>query len=339
MNDYKYDIDLVDLFNVLWKRKLFIIIPTLLIVFVVGIVSSFLPKVWEIDAIIQPSKYVIQTESGSYSEILIADPKQIAEQINKESYNYLVATKLNMDVRKIPVIKAENLKNTHLVLISTREKEVEKAKLILFALFEHLKNELDTKANIEINGIDSQIKSNEIEKIRIEKEIDSYKNMLSIVKQRINDIEKEMNETRKRVVLLEKDQQLSLKKQNRSDSESLGMLLYSNEIQASLRYHNSLNELLSSKKLEEENINLDIKNDQEKIKELENRIDNLKIRKGRIDFTQLVKEPTPSMGPVSPKKKLNILIASILSLAIFTMLALFIENLKRRKNSLSKVSR
>jgi len=109
------------------------------------------------------------------------------------------------------------------------------------------------------------------------------------------------------------------------------MLLYSNEIQQSLQYYNELNELLSSKKIEEEDINLEIENKEEEIKQLENEIENLKERKGRIDYTQLIKEPTSSPSPVSPKKILIVLIAGILGLMIFTMLAFFLEYIEKQK--------
>ncbi|GAG61456.1 unnamed protein product, partial [marine sediment metagenome] len=134
-----------------------------------------------------------------------------------------------------------------------------------------------------------------------------------------------------RIEALEKEQRLSLKRENRSESESLAMLLYSNEIQQSLRYFNTLNELLSSKKIEEENINIEMDNKEKIINQLENEIDNLNERKGRIDYTQLIKEPTSSLYPVSPKKKLNVLIAGILGLMAFTMVAFFLESLEKQK--------
>ncbi|MCP2597706.1 hypothetical protein NLC93_07545, partial [Candidatus Aminicenantes bacterium AC-335-G13] len=59
----------------------------------------------------------------------------------------------------------------------------------------------------------------------------------------------------------------------------------------------------------------------------------LNERKGRMDYAQLVKEPTSSINPVSPKKKLNILIAGILGLMIFTILAFFIEYIEKQKVS------
>jgi len=331
MNEYEDEFVLMDYLNILWKKKWLIVIPTFFLVIAVGIISFLLAKKWEIDAIIVPSKFLVQTEGGRFEEIVIVDPKQIARQINEATYNNLIATELNLDIRNFPKLKAENLRDTNLVRISTKEKDTEKAKLILFSLFNHLKRQLDEKVDIEIKGIDSDIKSKEIEMLRIKREIKGNKNKFDIVKQRKKDIEREMNDIRKRIEALEKEQRLSLKRVNRSESESIAMLLYSNEIQKSLRYFNTLNELLSSKKIAEENIKLEIDNKEKIINQLENEIDNLNEKKGRIDYTQLIKEPTSSPYPVSPKKKLNVLIAGILSLMAFTMLAFFLESLEKQK--------
>jgi len=331
MNGHEDEIALMDYLSIIWKRKWLIVIPTIFLVIAVGIISFLLPPKWEIDALIQPSKFLVQTEGGRFEEIVFVDPKQMVGQINEATYNNLIATELNLDIREFPKLKAENLRDTNLVRVSTKENDTEKAKLILHSLFNHLKRQLDEKAAIEIKGVDSDIKSKEIEKLRIEGEIKGNKNKLDIVKQRKKDIEKELNAIRKRIEALEKEQRMNLKRENRSETESLAMLLYSNEIQQSLQYYSELNELLSSKKIEEEDINLEIGNKEEKTNQLENEIDNLNEKKGRIDYTQLIKEPTSSISPASPKKKLNILVAGILGLMIFTMLAFFLESFEKHK--------
>ncbi len=331
MNEYENEVNLMDYLNIIWKRKWLIIIPTFFCAIIAGIYSFFLPPVWEVNTLIQPSKYIIQTEGGIYKEIIVADPNQIAGQINEGSYTNIIAAELNLDIRELPKLKAENLKNTNLVKISARENDKEKAKLILLSVFSHLKRELDKKVDIETKGIDSKIKSKEIENLRIGEEIKAHKNKLNIVKQRKKEIEKEMSAIRKRVEALEKEQSSSLRKENRSESESLAMLLYSNEIQQSLIYLNTLNELLSSKKIEEENIYLEMKNKEEMIKQVENEINNLNERKARIDYAKLIKEPTSSLSPVSPKKKLMVLIAGILGLFLFTILAFFVDYLEKQK--------
>jgi len=124
-----------------------------------------------------------------------------------------------------------------------------------------------------------------------------------------------MSDIRKRIESLEKEQRLSLKKENRSESENLAIVLYSNEIQNNLQYYNTLNELLSSKKIEEQDINLEI--------------GNLNERKRRIDYAQLIKEPSSSLIP--PKKKRNVILAGILGLMIFTMFAFFLEYIEKQK--------
>ncbi len=302
MNDYENEREFMDYLNVIWKRKWLIIIPTFVLVVAVGVYSVFLPRVWEVDAIIQPSKYSFQDQEGQFREYVV-DTKQIAGQINEESYNSLIAAELNHDIRSFPELKAENLKDTKLLKISTKANDIEKAKLILYSLFNHLKRDLDKKVDVEMKVVEEEIKV--------------YKNKLNIVKQRKKDIEKEMNDIRKRIEVLEKEQRLSLKKENRSESESLTMLLNSNEIQNNLQYYNILNELLSEKKIEKENINLEV--------------GNLNERKRRIDYAQLIKEPTSSFSPVSPKKKRNVMLAGIVGLMIFTMLAFFLEYLEKQK--------
>ena len=303
MDEYENEIELIDYLNVLWKRKWLIIIPTFVLLVAVGVYSFFLPQVWEVDAIIQPSKYIIQTEGGTYSEIIIVDPKQIAGQINEEYYNNLIAAELNLDIREFPKLKAENLRDTKLLKISTKLNDVEKAKLILYSLFKHLKRDLDKKVDVEMKGIEEEIKA--------------YKNKLNIIKQRKKEIEKEMSDIRKRIESLEKEQRLSLKKENRSESESLAMLLYSNEIQQSLQYYSELNELLSEKKIEEEDVNLEI--------------GNLNERKARIDYAQFIKEPTSSLYPVAPRKKRNVMLAGVIGIMIFTMLSFFLEYVKKQR--------
>ena len=303
MDEHEKEIEFMDFLNILWKRKWLVILPTFLLVIASGVISFLLPPKWEIDALIQPSKFLIKTTGGQYEEIVIVDPKQIASQINQATYNNKIAAELNLDIGKFPKLKAENLRDTNLVRVSIKEKDVEKAKLILHSLFNLLKTEPDEKVEIEMKSIEEGIKAN--------------KNKLNIVKKRKKDIEKELSDIKKRIEALEKEQRLSLKKENRSESDSLTMLLYSNEIQQSLEYHNTLSALLSKEKIEEEDMNL--------------KIDNLNEKKGRLDYAKLLKEPTSSIFPVSPKKKLIVLITGMFSLLIFTILAFFLEFLEKQK--------
>ncbi len=344
MDEYENEIELIDYLNVLWKRKWLIIIPTFVLLVAVGVYSFFLPQVWEVDAIIQPSKYIIQTEGGAYNEIIVVDPKQIAAQINQGSYNSLIAAELNLDIREFPKLKAENLKDTKLLKISTKVNDVEKAKLILYSLFKHLKRDLDKKIDVEIKSFDTKISTNEnlikknkIEKNKIRQEIISAENKLKISGGRVNSIMEEMKAVKERIDELEKQQRKALA-EKKEGTDAISLLLYSNEVQLNLRYYNTLDEKLSNEKIIQEDLKLNIEGKKTEIENVNNEIENVKDqiallneKKARVDYAQLIKEPTPSLGPVSPKKKRNVMIAGILGLMIFTMLAFFLEYIEEQK--------
>ena len=378
MEEYEDEIELMDYLNVIWKKKWLIILPTLFCVIIVGIISFRLPHIWEVDAIIQPSKFFVQTESGQFEEVLVVSPKQIAGQINQQSYSPLIAAELNMDIKTFPKLKAENLRDTNLVRISIRENDTEKAKLILSSLFNHLKTDMDRKIDVEIKGIDTRIeaqensikqneltikdKLNEIKLKEIEKnmksqEILSAVNKVKISEDRGKSILNELKTVKERISEIEKQQKNAFA-EKKEGAEALGLLLYSNEIQNNLRYYNTLDEKLSSEKIIQENLDLQIKAGKEEIRKFDNQIEKVKTeidkiknttenikneinllneKKGRIDYAQLIKEPTSSLGPVSPRKKLNVLIAGILSLMIFTILAFFLEYIRKNKAKEDKV--
>jgi len=79
-----------------------------------------------------------------------------------------------------------------------------------------------------------------------------------------------------------------------------------------------------------------IKNEIEKIKNIINNLQNeiklLEDKKFRLDYTQLVKEPTPSLNPVSPRIMVNIIIAGILCTIFLNMLSFLLEYIEKQKH-------
>ncbi|MFB0564871.1 MAG: Wzz/FepE/Etk N-terminal domain-containing protein [Candidatus Aminicenantaceae bacterium] len=285
----EYEVELMDYISVFKKKKWLIVIPTFIIVVAVGIYSFVAPKVWEIDAVIEMSKIVYQTKEAEFVEYSFDSPTQVANQINQGSYHEVLAKELSIDKKSLPKIKAENLRDTKLVKISVRDRDVERGKLILNTLFNRLADDLDVKPK---------------------KEKSAFEKNLVTIKKRIEDLEREMTDTKKRVVLLEDEQRLNLRRKDRGEGEILGNLLYSNEIVLSLKYYDELNEKLKKAKIEE--------------------IQEEKKIKG-IYFTSQLKVPTPSLSPVLPRKKFNVLMSFLVSIFIFTMLALFLEYLEKQK--------
>lgn len=352
------EVDLIEYLNVLWKRRWLIIVPTVLMALIAGVVSFLLPPAWEVDAIIQPAKFFVQSEAGTFTEIVVVDSKQLAGQINQKSYERLIGAQLNLDPRRFPSLKAENPKDTKLVRVSIKTGETENAVQILNALFEHVKSELDRKIDVEMKSIVTQIatKGNNINNKNLDiqsKHIDIEKTRqasvsagkkLAISEDRSLSLINEMKGVKTRVDQIEK-QQKTLLAEKRDGADTLGLLLYSNEIQQNFRYYNTLEENLSKEKISEENLRLFIRDKEQEIKSLKNQIEKigqeiagirndmelLVEKKQRIDYTQLVKEPTASLYPVSPRKTLNVAIAGFLGLFCFSILALFLNSVEKRK--------
>jgi capsular polysaccharide biosynthesis protein len=442
MDAAEKEIELIDLLNVIWKRKWLIIVPTMICVVAAVVISFFIPPSWEIDAIMLPSKFFIQTGQGQFEEVVVTDPLQIAGQINQESYDNLIASDLKLDRKKFPELKAENLRDTKLVRIAIRDTDIVQSKTILLTLFNHLKKELDKKIDVEMKSIETDIslkqnaikeneigikdlgnqielkklriqdeenaiktKENEIkkrnndikikdldiqsrgiEKERIKKEIETYQNKLTISEERVVSINEEMKSVKQRIDQIEGQLSKAIA-EKKQGTDAVGLLLYSNEIQQNLRYYNTLDEKLSTEKITQENLRLSIRDQQQQLLQIDNQVnqinaevDSIKAeidnvmteisvlrteiqkienetktvkneiekienannklqteiklfgeKKARIDYAQLVKEPTASLDPVSPKKIVNGLIAGILSLMIFTVLAFFLEYLDKQK--------
>jgi len=370
------EINLMEYAEILWQRKWLIIIPTLLISIAVGIWSFLQTPVWEVDAIIQPSKFFSQSEQGQFVEVVVVDPKQVAGQINQASYNAMIADELNIDVRKFPDLKAENLRETKLVRVVVRDADTERASKILNSLFHHLKSDFDRKIDVEMKSLDAQIANKEtgvlqksldiksrdleiqakkIEKERIVKEIDSDKKKLEISEERQNNLLLEMKSVKTRIEEIDKQLQKVLSEKQQI-GEAVGLLLYSNEVQQNLRYYNTLDEKVSAEKVARETLHMDIRNNEEQLRQLDNQIVQIQNqqesirndtailktdiqllgqKKARIDYASLVKEPTPSLNPIAPKKKKNVLIGGFVSLVVFCFLALFLDYLKQNRSSRS----
>jgi capsular polysaccharide biosynthesis protein len=358
MEQFENEVELIEYLNVLWKRRWLIIVPTILLALVAGVVSFLIPPKWEIDAIIQPGKYFVQSAPGTFTEVMVTDPKQLVGQINQGSYIHLTSAELNLGPRKFPNIKADNPRDTKLVRVSLRTGETDKARAILNALFQHIKSDLDRKIDAEIMSITAQIalkgendikaKEFDIQSLNIEIEktrqgIIAAGNKLKISEERSRSLLEEMKGVKARIDGIEKQQKTMLA-EKQEGVETLGLLLYSNEIQQNFLYYNTLEENFSKEKNTQEDLRLSVREKEQVIKGFKTQIDKisqmivalrsdmelLNEKLQRIDYTQLVKEPTVSPSPVSPRKKVNVAIAGFLGLFCFSILALFLDYVEKR---------
>jgi predicted nucleic acid-binding Zn-ribbon protein len=336
-NKQYLDIELFDYFFIIKKKIGLIILISLGLSLASFAISFLFPTKWNVDCILLPSKFLVQTQLGEFVEIYPTPPEQIANQINRESYNHLVADLLKLDIRKMPKIKASVIEDTKLVNISIKTKDIEIGKKILITITNHISSLINRKADIEIKNIlveienkknqineklinikdaenqiemkkiliknkdneiydienkikmkqnqifekDADILVKEIEKSRLEKEIEADKNKLKISEDKIQSYQEEMKVVKDRIDELDRLLKNALA-DKRQSGDSIALLLYSNEIQQNLRYYNSLNEKLNDERTIQENIRLAINDKQERLRQIDANINQIKIQQDSL---------------------------------------------------------
>ena len=153
---YEPDVNLMDYFIIIWKRKWLILLPTVALIFLAGIYSLLQPKMWEVGMIILPSECLVYDQITDVEKFIAVPPSQMAIQINQRSYERLIATELNLG--DVNPIKAEHLKGTNLLSISVRSADVKEGREILNSLSKYVRFQVVKK--VEASFISSKLKRN-----------------------------------------------------------------------------------------------------------------------------------------------------------------------------------
>ena len=328
-------LDLIDFFNMLKRQKWFIILGTFTSVCLAVGISLLLKPIYEVDTIIQPGKFFKEDLAGNMQEFVVERPDQIANKVNLQSFNVLIASQLGLDLNKMPKIHGRAIPNTILARFHIKHHDVELGRKILDSLNSMIKPDIDDKISIELNNIDTNMKNNEIQKETSQKKILDLKGKLKIIGQREKNLRAEISTTKGRIAKLEEGQMNALARQKESEYDSLSLLLYSNEIQQSLQYYETLDEKLAAIRLLEVDVNTSIEEEEENISQLENEISNLEKLKGRFDSTKIVKEPTSTVRPVAPNLLLNTAVALFMSLIFFSFFAFVLDFVSMNRDLIS----
>jgi hypothetical protein len=350
-----------DYLIILWKRKWLILVPTFVLAAAAGIFVFLLSPVWEIDAIIQPGFYLFSDNSGQYRETPVSDPFRMAVQIGQQSFNRLIALELKLDERRFPELFAENIKNTYFIRTWLRVTDTDQGSKILISLIRHLKDEFDQKLDMEVKRLETQISEQEnaikgkqgaivlleIQKTKTLAQIASEEAKIKISEERLQNASIEMKSVKTRTDVLEEQLRKAIEAQEKgNEAISLGLLLYSSQVQSNLQYYNLLDEKMNAEKVLQENSRFNIKSKTEDNKEtdariviLKNEIDNIgdtiKLiveRKAHIRYAEVVKNISISNRPVTPRKAMFILLGVLISLTVFSLAALFLERRDQYRN-------
>jgi len=351
-------IDLIEYAQIAWKHRWLIIASTVILAVLAGVVSLLLPKYWEVEAIILPATFVSRTGTGELREIAAASPVGLSSQINQRAYDSRVAAEMNIEIENFPKITADNLRNTNLVRVKVREQNPQQGRMILLALFNRIKTTLDKKIN-ESSGDENYLveqTKRRIHDLNINKQtlksrkeavikgLEGERRLVDLAEHRVGEIEEEMKSVKRRIGELD-DLQRKKTSENNAEAESLVLFLYSNEVEQNVRYIGTLEDRVNQAQVAVENYKLLIADKEQALHEAdasleliesslsnaENEIKMFEDRKNLSKYSELFKEPTPSHRPVSPRKKRIVLIAGLLGFCLSLGIAVFAENLKKRK--------
>lgn len=361
----EYEIGVVDLVRIIWKRKWLIGIPTLVCILAAVAVSFSLPETWEIDAVFHPGRLSYLNESGKQVELDLVDFNPLLGQIKSGEFIPYIARETGQNFAEIPPLQAERITRTQQVRLFLREKDVEKGKVILAALLERLKGDMDRRLDAELKKIDDKLIAFDKEVAKKEAQIQSLESELKAVRQDLlaterrlaasleqeKSISGEIQAVKQRLDRLH-ELQIDAWERKEGREQELALLVVSNEILANSIHFTSLSDRLRHEKNMQENFEQRIADRKGRIKLVESQLEQLRDereqmirkretleeRKHDVTYARVLKEPGPLPYPVAPRKKVIVGLAAALSFLLFTFLAFSLEFWKIRNRDGEKPS-
>jgi uncharacterized protein involved in exopolysaccharide biosynthesis len=280
------EINLVDLFLILWKRKTMIIGLTILLTVAAAGISFILPKVYEVTTMIEPGK-------DSEGQV-VENPQAIRENILGGAYDLMISERLGLPLNEIPQFKVSVPKLTDLVKISVESSEPRQAVQVLQELLVGITKDIQAGLDIEIKKTQNEIRETQMKDGFLLDQISLLKEQIAQVVFKMTELEKE----RKKALAAPK-------------GDAMAVLLYSNEIQNQQIYLNDLQEKLANTLNKKSQIAL--------------QIDNVQLKLSGIKGTNINKPPSVPEKTIKPKKTLIVALAAMLGLMGGVMLAFFAE--------------
>jgi capsular polysaccharide biosynthesis protein len=293
------EIELIDIFRILWKRRKLILLGTLFLTIGAAGISLLLPKVYEVSTIIEPGIRPIADVNGQIvNEMPVVTPEALREGILGGAYDARIQKKLNIAPKDYPKIRVVTPKNTLLVKISIESSKPEQALAILNELVSLVGSDIQEKLESEKSKIGHEIKLTQI-----------YDQSLV---EKIKLVEKQTTAVTAKMQDLEKNRERSMASRT---TDAMSVLLYSNEIQNQQIYLNGLQEKLKNLETEAQGSSV--------------RIDNLRLKLSLIKSTSLTKPPSIPDKPVKPKKPLIVALAFMVGLMGSMLLVFLLEYFER----------
>jgi len=339
MNDsqdrFEEEIELIDYLRVIWKWKYVIVAGTLFFSLAAGILSLMQNKVYRIDLVLQPGVLRINDDG---KKTFIDSPQNIKALVEAEAFDEAILDSLNPakkdDLPKTLSFKINIPSNSNTLKISYDTSNVDQGVKILNSLGDHLTKRFDIivehykkEGQKRIN-----IKQTSIENYKVSVISSQYK--IKNIQKRIDELNSEIGIINSNTTALIKDRDKLISGNNTNNI--LSSILYTNTIQQNLMLANTYKNEMSEYNVEKVDEEVRLEENQNKIKEFQEEINSLKFKFDNIQNVQVLKKPTRSAYPIKPRKRLNVMLATLVGLFVMSFLAFFLEYIGKYKRQDSR---
>lgn len=329
---YEDEIELIDIFRVLWKWKTLIVSG----IFLFGAMGFgfcyFQDNIYRVSMTIQPGT-MYSYEDGK--RVFIDSIQSVVGRINAGVYDDKI---IDQVMQGPPEQKPEHIDlkvqhpdNSDVLLVSYNGADVNEAKDILNTLFELLLIQEKSLVQDTVDNLNRKINLNQIDLEKRKQIEQSYVTNVKNIEKRIDELESDIMLMNKNSEYLSAERKKLL--QRNTDAEgALSVLLYSNTIQQNIQFVNSVKRDMNDHKLLKERELQKViaeKNEQKIITEEIYRTENL--RDNIVPMT-VIKSPTAERSPVKPRMVMTVLMSLIAGFFIMIFVSFLVEYIQNNKN-------
>ncbi len=294
------EVALIDLLRVIWEWKWFIIAGTLICVVAAVVYAYQLPKIYQVDMIIEPGIISI-SDTGGF--IYLDSPENISRKINQQAYNQRIIKSLNINPEKIQLKIAadKNGKGESHIIQVTSEWEKEKVTLglgVLNRLIELLTDDYrvlvhQRQLNYDSNILNhrSRIQDIEVQRKDLEKQIQvkqsdvqTRKHEIELKRERLANVEKEIDRLLLDIKQVKENSEKITERRQRlinegNQQDEMSLMLYGTTLQQNILYFNELNTHIYNLTQEQYEIESQMSVFERDINEILGKIDRLRLQK------------------------------------------------------------
>lgn len=294
------EIALIDLLRVIWKWKWLIIAGTLICVVAAVVYAYQLPKIYQVDMIIEPGIISINDTGGV---VYLDSPENISRKINQQAYNQRIIKALNIDPEEVwfEIAADKNGKTKSQIIQVTsgwEEKKVTLGRDVLNHLITLLTDDYRAVVEQKKLNYDSKIANNknkiqdiEVQRKDLEKQIQvklsdvqAMKQDIQLKQERLGNVKKEIDRLLLEIKQVKKNSEKITERRQRlinggDSQDEMSLMLYGTTLQQNILYFNELNSQIYNLTQEQNVIESQISARERDINEILGAIDRLRLKK------------------------------------------------------------